>query len=314
MGKKRPSFLTKEQKEQENNNKHQEERIGAGFSAAIGKRDEHTLMFDYLLADADFVEHLLASHVFFHGKIGFFETLLEKIQSAAEKLNVQKKEFVTVHKIQGIRGNENKSRVILIPQVKSSEEVNSLVASAFSKNKGYRAVWLVAQPGVVENHLLINFKNFFISYSLEEDIKHFRSLLSLPESLFSQLVDSTKKEINNELLLVTNYEPLVEEWRQESIVHVWLRNPLPGDMQKVVHDYMIQKIKEARLDGSKQLTFSAKDIQGELGKTIKIVALKQAFEDPYFHKAANIKPILRAISQQDNPSWSFNLLITEQAI
>lgn len=312
MGKKRPSFLTKEQKEQQNNIKYQEDRIGAGFSEMLSKRYEYTLMLDYLLADTDFIAHLLSSHVFFHGKIGFFETLLDKIHAVAKKSNVQKNDCAIVHKIQGFRGNENKSRVILIPQVKSSEEVNGLVASAFSKNKGNKAVWLVAQPGVVQNHLLLNFKNFFISYGLEEEIKHFRSLLSLPDSLFSQLIDSTKKEINNDLLFVTNYEPLVEEWQQGSIVHVWLRNPLPGDMQKVVHDYMFQKIQDARLDGKKTITFSAEDFQSKFEKTIKIAVLKQAFEDPFFHKVANIKPILRASSQPNNPSWSFNLIIAEQ--
>jgi hypothetical protein len=146
-------------------------------------------------------KQILTSNTFFHGKVGFYEFVMRRVFAATGKKHQEIKYLFTIQNLP----RENKpAQLILLPNVKSEEALNDLVAQSL-RHKSKAPVWLVANPASIHRHLLLGFHNFFITSNNPDEIKHLQNVFSLPKITVDLLLSNEK-----EAVFITDFEIVVK--------------------------------------------------------------------------------------------------------
>ncbi len=157
---------------------------------------------DGLFADQEFINYILQSNTFFHGRIGFYRYIIDKIRELSGIL-ADEKDYIHTQKglnSVGAPPDQKQKPLILLPITETDDAFNSLVANSFEKSQ---FVWLIAPPAVLRSHLLVAFNNFFLSSSTSSELEHLQSIFRLSDATIEMLDDGTYKGI-----VVTDYKPL----------------------------------------------------------------------------------------------------------
>jgi hypothetical protein len=173
---------------------------------------------DKLFADQDFVNYILQSNTFFHGKIGFYRYIIEKISELSGILIDEKDYIHTAKSLKTIElpTTQKQKPIVLMPITETDDAFNSLVARSFEQS---RFIWLIAPPVVLHSHLLVAFNNFFLSSSTTSELEHLQSIFRLSNSTVKMLDDGTYKGI-----VVTDYKPLVTKAHSRTAIIMRLQN------------------------------------------------------------------------------------------
>jgi hypothetical protein len=146
------------------------------------------------------VRQILNSNTFFHGKVGFFELVMRKIyEIGGETLS----ECDYLHTAYNLPKAKSPPRLILMPNVKSEDELNDFVAKSL-RHKSRSPVWLIANPSSIEKHLLSRFHNFFIASNNPKETEYLQSIFSLPKVTFDLLLSNERESV-----FITDFEPLI---------------------------------------------------------------------------------------------------------
>lgn len=148
------------------------------------------------------VKYVCTHHTFFHGKVGFYGTVMGFLSSLEEEEGGKLPgEVKYVYTSRNLPRKQDYRRVILLPKVASQEALNVLIAKCL--NLGV-PIWVVAHPMEVYPPLLMSFHNFFISVHSEEEMEGIRKVLDFPARLVS-LVQKRPSAI-----FATDYPPAVK--------------------------------------------------------------------------------------------------------
>lgn len=175
--------------------------------------DDLVTELDDLLKDEDFVDYLLNSNTFFHGKIGFYSTIIKKIGGVR---NFSPGEDVYIRTIENLTtADASKKPLIVMPITESQDAFNNLVAKSFTKTI---PLWLIAHPLTTHPHLLIAFHNFFIAGSTNAELEHLQHIFKLSDSTMRMLESGAYKGI-----IITDYKPFVDKTNTQTATVLRLR-------------------------------------------------------------------------------------------
>ena len=173
--------------------------------------DDLVFTLDELFNDKGFVDYLLKSNTFFHGKIGFYKHLIDKLSEAKE---IPLNEDSYIHTQDGLDAiklpAQNSHPLVLMPITESNNAFNTLVAKSLDKSF---PLWLIAHPLTIHSHLLVAFHNFCIASSSRVELEHFQYIFRLSDSTVEMLENGTYKGI-----IVTDYRHLVPKTHSQTAV------------------------------------------------------------------------------------------------
>lgn len=187
------------------------DQLGEVSSDWLGTDDHLVVDFDELLNNKGLINYLLKTNTFFHGKIGFYQHIIDKIYKDQTSMVSTDNAICTIDQLQNIDlPAQNQHPLILMPIVESNDAFNYLIAKGFENSL---PIWLIAHPLTIHSHLLVAFHNFFIASSTNAEIEHLQQFFQLSPSTVQMLRKGTFKAI-----LVTDYKPLVPKGNSQTSV------------------------------------------------------------------------------------------------
>lgn len=187
------------------------ESLEANWPKILNDGDDLVTDFDSLLSDSNLVDYLLKSNTFFHGKIGFYKRIIDRIREDRNRsLRNESRYIHTLDALHNLDQKTQNSPLILLPIVESSDAFNLLVAKSFERSQ---PIWLIANPRTVHPHLLVAFQNFFITSSTKAELEYLQHVFQLPKSTTEMLEAGAYKAI-----VVTDYEPFVSKANLQTVV------------------------------------------------------------------------------------------------
>ena len=155
--------------------------------------------------NSSIAKQILISNTFFHGKVGYFQHVMRKIYELAE---IYIEDITFLHTAQNLPKEKKPEQLILLPNVKSEEDLNDFVARSL-RHKSEAPTWLVANPSTIYKHLLLGFNNFFIASNNSEEIEYLQNVLSFPKTTIDFLLEGETIFITDfELVVNKAYEPI----------------------------------------------------------------------------------------------------------
>lgn len=171
---------------------------------------------DEILKDEDFINYVLKSNSFFHGKIGFYSHIIKKIGSVRNLSFGENTYIRTIEKLKTAEvSRRNQKPLIVMPITESQDAFNNLVAKSFIRSI---PLWLIAHPLTTHPHLLIAFHNFFIAGSTSAELEHLQHIFKLSDSTLRMLESGAYKGI-----LITDYKPFVDKTNTQTALVLRLR-------------------------------------------------------------------------------------------